>query len=100
MSKKEKKEKKEKKSKASSESSSSSAAPPVYTIYRKSSIGMALTAALTEMVTNDSISDEQALQILYSFDKVFPFLPFCLSISYLCFCCWFLCPSALFHFYF
>eukprot|EP00850_Spirogloea_muscicola_P017343 SM000148S01020 [mRNA] locus=s148:144181:145107:+ [translate_table: standard] len=40
-----------------------------YELYRKSSIGMSLTDALDELVTNEAISPVLAVKILMQFDK-------------------------------
>lgn len=41
-----------------------------YELYRKSSIGMSLTDALDELVTNGTISPLLAVKVLMQFDKV------------------------------
>ncbi|PPD77875.1 hypothetical protein GOBAR_DD25187 [Gossypium barbadense] len=40
-----------------------------FELYRRSTIGMCLTEALDEMVSNGTLSPELAIQVLVQFDK-------------------------------
>lgn len=50
--------------------STSSGAPPYYELYRRSSVGWALTESLDQLIGESYIEPQQALRILSHFDRV------------------------------